>query len=147
MLNIDFKELLSENKNDFKQAVEYCGNKLLDGLSVSTLVVRASKYGSMVLLKTREVHWIPAYWSWWDSKDQAHVIDVTGAGNAFCGGFAYGWIKTQGDAVESSYYGAVSASYTVEQMGTPSFTNGCWNDGPQPMERLKRLKDKSCKFY
>ncbi|KAI9261903.1 Ribokinase-like protein [Helicostylum pulchrum] len=147
MLDIDFKKLLLENKNDFKQAVEYCGNKLLNGLSVSTLVVRASKYGTMIISKSRKIHWIPAYWSWWDANDQVHVVDVTGAGNAFCGGFAYGWIKTQGDAVESSYYGAVSASYTVEQMGAPSFIDGRWNHGPSPIERLNILKSKSCKFY
>ncbi|KAI8083423.1 Ribokinase-like protein [Thamnidium elegans] len=147
MLDIDFKKLLLENKNDFKQTVEYCGNKLLDGLYVSTLVVRASKYGTMIMSKSREINWIPAYWSWWDVNDQAHVVDVTGAGNAFCGGFAYGWIKTQGDAVESSYYGAISASYTVEQMGVPSFIDGCWNNGLDPIKRLYRLKSKSCKFY
>lgn len=150
MLGLDFKVVLSEKNNDFKKTVEYCGNKFLDGLSTvdeKVLVIRASKYGTMIItLISRVIHWIPAYWSWWNTEDQKHVVDVTGAGNAFCGGYAYGWIKTQGNAVESAYYGAVSASYAVEQMGMPSNKNKCWNNGPNPEERLAILKTKSCKF-
>ena len=110
------------------------------------MVIRGSKYGALVIqVDTRANHWVPAYWNWQSASDQAHVVDVTGAGNAFCGGFAFGWIKTKGDAVESAYYGAVSASYTVEQMGVPQFSNdnNLWNNGPNPAERLSKLKAKS----
>lgn len=150
MLGLDFKNVLLENDNDFKKTVEYLGIKFLDGLSSAqdkVLVIRASKYGTMIItLKSRAIHWVPAYWSWWSSEDQKHVVDVTGAGNAFCGGYAYGWVKTQGNAVESAYYAAVSASYAVEQMGMPSIKDGCWNHGPNPSQRLAILKTKSCKF-
>lgn len=165
MLGLDFKQLLTERDNDFKQCVEYCGNQFLDGIDFSkddtnmkTLVVRASKFGTMVISNcsdgtNRKIDWVPAYWSWWDKEDQKHVKDVTGAGNSFCGGFAYAWVKTKGDAVESTYYGAVAASYAIEKMGVPSFStpsNGdeLWNQGPSPTDRLNILKSgsKKCRF-
>ncbi len=44
------------------------------------------------------------------------VIDVTGAGNAYCGGFLVGWQRTH-DLRLASFYGAVSASFAVETVG------------------------------
>ena len=44
------------------------------------------------------------------------VTDVTGAGDAYCGGFLAGMLLT-GDPVEAALYGTVSASYTVESRG------------------------------
>jgi sugar/nucleoside kinase (ribokinase family) len=155
MQGLDFKKLLSEHDNDFKKTIEYCGNRFLDGIkstsssNIKILVVRASKYGTMMIEPvSRSIHWVPAYWSWWSKEDQEHVIDVTGAGNAFCGGYAYGWIKTNGDAVESTYFGSISASFIVEQIGVPALSDGnqSWNVGPSPKERLAILKSKSCKF-
>lgn len=46
------------------------------------------------------------------------VIDPTGAGNAFCGGFLAGWVQT-GDLHLAGLYGAVAASFLVEQVGLP----------------------------
>lgn len=46
------------------------------------------------------------------------VVDPTGAGNAFCGGFLAGWAQT-GDLRLAGLYGAVSASFLVEQVGLP----------------------------
>lgn len=48
----------------------------------------------------------------------ARVVDVTGAGNAYCGGFLVGYLKT-GDPVVAARYGAVSASFTLEQFSIP----------------------------
>lgn len=44
------------------------------------------------------------------------IRDVTGAGDAFCGGFLVGWQAT-GDAVQAARYGAVSASFVLEDFG------------------------------
>jgi ribokinase len=44
------------------------------------------------------------------------IIDVTGAGDAFCGGFAVGLNQTD-DPVIAACYGAVSASFTIEGFG------------------------------
>ena len=44
------------------------------------------------------------------------IRDVTGAGDAFCGGFLVGWLET-GDPVQAARYGAVSASLALEDFG------------------------------
>jgi sugar/nucleoside kinase (ribokinase family) len=46
------------------------------------------------------------------------VIDPTGAGNAFCGGFLAGWVQS-GDIRLAGLYGVVAASFLVEQVGLP----------------------------
>jgi cytidine kinase len=48
----------------------------------------------------------------------AQVVDTCGAGNAYCGGFLVGWVQT-GDLRLAGLYGAVSASFLVEQVGLP----------------------------
>jgi sugar/nucleoside kinase (ribokinase family) len=47
---------------------------------------------------------------------QPATVDVTGAGNAYCGGFLVGLAET-GDPGQAGRYGAVSASFAVEQFG------------------------------
>ena len=47
-----------------------------------------------------------------------NVIDPTGAGNAYCGGFLAGYVQT-GDVLTAARYGAVAASFLVEQVGLP----------------------------
>ncbi|MFN3704394.1 MAG: carbohydrate kinase family protein [Thermoflexales bacterium] len=44
------------------------------------------------------------------------VVDVTGAGDAFCGGFMARFVQTA-DALESAVAGVVAASFTVEDYG------------------------------
>jgi sugar/nucleoside kinase (ribokinase family) len=60
-----------------------------------------------------------------DTGEQWHIpaapaveIDPTGAGNAFCGGFLAGWGQT-GNLRQAGLYGAVAASFLVEQVGLP----------------------------
>ena len=45
-----------------------------------------------------------------------NVVDVTGAGDAYCGGFIAGMLLTQ-DPIEAALYATVAASYTVESHG------------------------------
>jgi sugar/nucleoside kinase (ribokinase family) len=44
------------------------------------------------------------------------TVDVTGAGDSFCGGFAVGYQQT-GDPLRAAYMGAVSASLVIEGYG------------------------------
>jgi len=44
------------------------------------------------------------------------VGDVTGAGDAYCGGFSAGYLST-GDAETAGMFGAVSASFAIEDFG------------------------------
>jgi sugar/nucleoside kinase (ribokinase family) len=46
------------------------------------------------------------------------VVDPCGAGNAYCGGFLAGWVQSR-DLRLAGLYGAVAASFLVEQIGLP----------------------------
>lgn len=45
------------------------------------------------------------------------VVDVTGGGNAFCGGFLAGWITTSGNAEASARRAAAGAAHALGQFG------------------------------
>jgi len=75
----------------------------------AVVVIKAGSKGSLVYDCRSESRWlIPAY--------PAHVVDVTGAGDAYCGGFMVGYEETQ-DPVLAGCYGAVSASFVLEGFG------------------------------
>jgi len=81
------------------------------------VIIRASYKGCLVATKEKK-EIIPAYWTLSrDGIKNPHVIDVTGAGNAFCGGFMAGLLRSNNDVFEAALYGSVSASFTVEQHG------------------------------
>jgi ribokinase len=46
------------------------------------------------------------------------VVDTTGAGDAFVGGFAAGLVKSSGDIVDSARFGNVVAALSVTKSGT-----------------------------
>jgi len=48
------------------------------------------------------------------------VVDVTGGGNAFCGGFLAGWCQRPGDLDHASRCAAASSALTIAQVGMPS---------------------------
>ena len=66
----------------------------------------------------------------------ATVADLTGAGDAFCGGFLAGMHRT-GDLVEAGLHGTVSASFAIE---TPGFAGLLEARPEQARERLERLR-------
>lgn len=51
------------------------------------------------------------------------VVDVTGAGNAFTGGFLVGYCESYSDIVTAGQYGAISASFMLQQFGPPTKSN------------------------
>ena len=73
------------------------------------LVVKAGPAGSLVLgHESERVQWVPSF--------PSRVLDTTGAGDAYCGGFLAG--LTQGkSAVECAAMGTASASYVIEAFG------------------------------
>lgn len=72
-------------------------------------VLRMGEKGSLIADETENIIHIPAY-------PVRNIIDVTGAGNAYCGGFIVGFFRTK-DPVTGGWYGAVSASFTLQQFG------------------------------
>lgn len=74
-----------------------------------TLAVKTGPAGSLVLGHNSEmVLWVPSF--------PSLVLDTTGAGDAYCGGFLAGLV--QGKSVkECAAMGTVSASYVIEAFG------------------------------
>jgi len=64
------------------------------------------------------------------------VVDVTGAGNAYCGGFLVGYAET-GDAWTAGLYAAVSASFALEQFGPHEWTPELTSLATQRLARLQ----------
>jgi ribokinase len=46
------------------------------------------------------------------------VVDSTGAGDAFVGGFAAGWIKFEGNALLAARFATAVAALSVTKFGT-----------------------------
>ena len=49
---------------------------------------------------------------------ETRVVDVTGCGNAFCGGFLSSFDQSR-DLLKSAIWGAVAASFMAEEKGVP----------------------------
>ena len=86
---------------DAATAYARCGPRIV--------VIKVGDQGALVYERERErrTH-VPAY--------PARVVDTTGAGDSFCGGFMVGLAET-GDAVRAAMHGAVSASFAIEGYG------------------------------
>ncbi|GAB4434635.1 MAG: hypothetical protein Kow0031_16380 [Anaerolineae bacterium] len=74
------------------------------------VALRLGAAGSLVG-RAGQLHHLPAI--------AAPVVDETGAGNAYCGGFVVGYVESGGDAVTAGRYGAVSATFALAQVGVP----------------------------
>ncbi len=72
-------------------------------------VLRMGAEGSLAADREGALVWIPAY-------PVDPIVDVTGAGNAYCGGFIVGMANT-GNLQEAGWYGGVSASFALHQFG------------------------------
>lgn len=71
--------------------------------------VKLGSHGALILdCRNGRVTHIPAF--------PVTAIDPVGAGDAFCGGFAAGYLAG-GDPVEAALHGAVSSSFAVEGFG------------------------------
>lgn len=68
------------------------------------------------------------------SAVEGPVVDVTGAGDAFCGGFAAG-LSLGLRAVEAAQYGVLSAAYAIEDFGSLRLAD------IEPAEAQRRLRE------
>jgi len=93
------------------------------------VVIKSGSKGSLIYDGQARRRWhVPAY--------PARVVDVTGAGDAYCGGFMVGYQET-GDPVLAGCFGAVSASFVLEGFGALYATQF---SRPQAEVRLKELR-------
>jgi sugar/nucleoside kinase (ribokinase family) len=73
------------------------------------VVIKAGRQGSFVYDARARRRWhVPAY--------PTAIVDVTGAGDAYCGGFMVGYQET-GDPLLAGCYGAISASFVLQGFG------------------------------
>ncbi|KAI8079769.1 Ribokinase-like protein [Halteromyces radiatus] len=134
---------LTTQYDDTISLVEACGQRFAKDFPHATIVIRAGKHGAAVLNSSKSssssMTWVPPYWT-----SSEHIVDVVGAGNAFCGGFMAGWQLTKGNAIMATLYGSVSSSFVVEQVGVPVLSKDnqeeTWNNGPSPRDRLLQLE-------
>ncbi len=94
---------------------------LADGAAVVAL--RMGELGSLVASRDADCAWrIPAL-------PVREIIDQTGAGNSYCGGFVVGWQREK-DLAAAGCYGAAAASFTLEHIGCaqlPADLQGQWS--------------------
>jgi sugar/nucleoside kinase (ribokinase family) len=136
-----------------RSKVEDCCNKLITDIPLggfndknAVLVVRAGKDGCYI----HPNKWFPAY-----HQEGQQVVDPTGGGNAFLGGFAitlasHAESSTNSDRignaslVDAVCAGNVAASFAIEQVGMPklgkdSKGNETWN-GVVAQDRMEMYK-------
>ncbi|KAK4504824.1 hypothetical protein PRZ48_002786 [Zasmidium cellare] len=107
--------LSTPDKVDKDMVEELAGRLLENGVGAEgngAVVVRAGALGCFVSHRTAS-QWLPAF-----HQDASKVIDPTGGGNGFLGGFAVGLVRKE-DYVEAARWGSVAASFCIEQTGVP----------------------------
>jgi sugar/nucleoside kinase (ribokinase family) len=91
--------------------------------------LRIGAEGSLVANgMANQIFFIPAY--------PVTVVDPTGAGNAYCGGFAVGWVET-GDLLTAGLYGSVASSFAIEQMSVPIITSEVIQSAEKRVAQIK----------
>ena len=79
------------------------------------VIVRCAGHGCLVASRALPPRWFPAY----HDQDSPKVVDATGAGNAFLGGFAVTLAESRENIAEAVIAGAVASSFMIEQIGVP----------------------------
>lgn len=101
-------------------------------MGAKAIALRMGGRGSLVGERGGSISWIPAF--------DKQIVDVTGAGNAYCGGLLVG-IAEGLNLAESALRGAVSASFTMEQFGV------CLFDEDMILERDRRLREAESEYH
>jgi len=114
-----------DNGNIASHTIEKCCKALLaanegEAKHLKAVVVRAGKDGCIVAT-TNTTAWLPAY-----HQEASRVIDATGGGNTFLGGFTISLARADTlrlkDIRKAVIDGAVAASFAIEQVGMPNLT-------------------------
>ncbi|KAL3302783.1 pfkB family kinase [Colletotrichum asianum] len=104
------------------------------------VVVRCGEHGSLAVSRSYQARWFPAF----HDRTPHRVVDATGAGNAFLGGFTIG-LHVSGGLTEAVVRGSVAASFVIEQFGLPQRTvNGAaelWN-GESASTRIRQYRQR-----
>ncbi|HTO02814.1 MAG TPA: PfkB family carbohydrate kinase, partial [Opitutus sp.] len=82
--------------------------ELCRSFAIPIVIVTLGERGCFVSLTDRGEH-LPAH--------SVEVVDSTGAGDAFVGGFAAGWVKLKGDAIRAARFANAVAALSVTKPG------------------------------
>jgi hypothetical protein len=100
----EMRTLFQGRSTDLWQMMEAVSN-----YGCEIVVVKRGERGQYLYDRATRNHWeISAY--------PAKVIDPTGAGDSFCGGFIAGYRRTY-DPLQAALFGGISASLTIEGSG------------------------------
>ncbi|AET37585.1 Mak32p Ecym_1351 [Eremothecium cymbalariae DBVPG len=95
----------------------------------NAMILRCGKHGSLSLSpkndnkQLRSILHFPAY----HTKTPNKVLDPTGGGNSYLGGFALGYVLSKGDLCIAQILGNVAAGCIVETVGVPKMVCKRWN--------------------
>lgn len=121
--HLELAKLFSQTEGAFSRSrIEDLVSRFLDGGigpdGTGVVVVRAGEHGCLVQSREISARWLPTFYGSGVFEEDSLVVDPTGAGNAFLGGYGVGYTQT-GDAVQAACYGSVAASFALEQIGMP----------------------------
>ena len=108
LVDVFSPNLIEAQRITGKDDVESIAGELLSA-NANCVVIRMGSQGSYISDRQGTRQQIPIV-------PVENVIDVTGAGNAYCGGFLVGLAESR-NIVQAGLRGAVSASFALEQFG------------------------------
>lgn len=130
-----------------KEKIEALALKFLDsGVGPDgkgTVIIRAGEHGCLICARHLSPFWSPPFYRYGPrGEHNSKVVDPTGAGNAFLGAYAIGYLNT-GNVIEAACYGSVAASFALEQVGMPEIgtdiSEELWN-GESVLSRLQEYR-------
>lgn len=130
LINDGEAKMLSGESNPLRAA------QMVMALGPKQLVVKHGEYGATVYTKGGTPFRAPGL-------PLEEVVDPTGAGDSFAGGF-YGYIASQGGATpevvrNAMFYGSVMGSFACERFGTERLQEVTRADVDARFEELKRI--------
>lgn len=140
LVGSDCNQSISFSSDDVEQHAAVFVDNGIGPMRTGLAVVRCGEHGCLILNNDKQAQWFPVFH---DSKSHL-VVDTTGAGNTFLGGFTVGLIKT-GDVREAAIMASVAASFAIEQIGIPQFSPSTsaskelWN-GESVSERVEKYR-------
>ncbi|CAK9683318.1 unnamed protein product [Candida parapsilosis] len=130
--NLDEASAFVSNGNKLN-AAELCSKfTQYQKLANSGTVIRCGADGCCIRTISGKLYKLPAY-----HQNQADVIDVTGGGNSFCGGFMMGWYLSQHDWEVGGVCGNIASGCIIERLGMPKVSeDGMKFNGKTLQERV-----------
>lgn len=145
--HLELAKLFSEPHSDVldKNKIEVLASKWLDrGVGPDgngSVIVRAGENGCFISNRNDLSAWLDPFYSLMSEETpNPNIVDPTGAGNAFLGSYAVGYLET-GSVIKAACYGSVGASFALEQVGMPRRSvqgnEELWN-GDNVLSRLEQ---------